>query len=417
MFKYFRLGAVSVCCIAVLYFYQSLYSSNTQLNLLSWADVHYSFPDEVTNTWYFKNVYAKEYESGFDVETKYQGNASAYIASKTAVIDKNSFGLLMQSFDPIEYRGQRVKIAAFIKTEQVTTKAALWGRADTLLLPTASFDNMSDRPIIGTTEWQPYAVVIDVPEDANNLSFGFYLVGTGKAWFDDVSISVVDQTTPLTGTYHQTMTREHIASAQQQQRARLTNRGFYDQRLIPSPEQLNFDDFSCDTSSSWRCGRLWHEGDSIALDINRLYGNKAPVKLERLHEAALPAQANDLVMYQKVNATAFRGKRIQISAIFRAQDVALTASIWARVVDQHDTVISADNMANRAVVGSTNWQRVSIEVNIPDEATSITFGPKLRGTGTLWLDSFKLESLGELDPQEKIWHQIHPSNLALELTL
>ena len=417
MLKYFRLGTVSVCCIAVLYFYQSLYSSNTQLNLLSWADVRYSFPDEVTNTWYFKNVYAKEYESGFDLDNYYQGNASAFIVSKAHVTDKNSFGLLMQSFDPIEYRGQRVKIKAYIKTEQVTTKAALWGRVDTLLLPTASFDNMSDRPIVGTTDWQPYSVVIDVPEDASNFSFGFYLVGTGKAWFDDLSISVVDQATPLTGEYHRTLTEEYIVKKQQQQRARLTNLGFYDKRVIDEPTQLDLVDFHCDTSSSWRCGRRWGKGDTIALDASRVYGNKVPVKLTRRFEEPFSGQPNDLLMYQKVNAATFRGQRIHISAIFRAQDVALTASIWARVVDENDTIISADNMANRAVVGSTNWQRVTLELNIPDEASSITFGPQLRGTGTLWLDSFKVESVGALDPDEKNWHQIHPSNLELDLIM
>lgn len=417
MLKYFRLGAVSVCFIAVLYFYQNLYSSTTQLNLLSWFDVRHSFADEATNTWYFKNVYAKEYESGFDPKTYHQGNASAFIASKAHVTDENSFGLLMQSFDPIEYRGQRVKIKAHIKTEQVMTKAALWGRVDTLLLPTASFDNMSDRPIVGTTDWQPYDVVIDIPENATNFSFGFYLVGTGKAWFDDVSISVVDQAMPLTGEHHLTMTEEYIANKQQQQRARLANLGFYDKRISARAEQLDFADFDCNTSNSWRCGQLWNEGDSIALDANRVYGNKVPVKLSRLFEKPLTAQSNDLVMYQKISAEAFRGQRLQISAIFRAQDVSLTASIWARVVDASNTIISSDNMANRAVVGSTNWQRVSLKLNIPDDAASITFGPQLRGTGTLWLDSFKVEPVGALDPDEKMWHQIHPTNLELDLIL
>ncbi len=54
-----------------------------------------------------------------------------------------------------------------------------------------AFDNMKDRPIKGTTEWRKYEVVLDVPEEAEDIFFGFLLHGTGRAWVDDITFDVV----------------------------------------------------------------------------------------------------------------------------------------------------------------------------------------------------------------------------------
>ncbi len=42
-----------------------------------------------------------------------------------------------------------------------------------------AFDNMHDRPIKGTTGWQQYEVVLDIPRDSTGISFWILLDGTG----------------------------------------------------------------------------------------------------------------------------------------------------------------------------------------------------------------------------------------------
>lgn len=62
-----------------------------------------------------------------------------------------------------------------------------------------AFDNMKDRAIKGTTEWQKYAIVLDVPENASNLAYGALLGGTRQIWFDNLKFEIVDETTLVTG--------------------------------------------------------------------------------------------------------------------------------------------------------------------------------------------------------------------------
>ena len=61
-----------------------------------------------------------------------------------------------------------------------------------------AFDNMQDRPIKGTTGWQRYDVVLDVPKDATGISFGILLAGTGEVWLNSTKFDFVEAETPVT---------------------------------------------------------------------------------------------------------------------------------------------------------------------------------------------------------------------------
>ena len=61
------------------------------------------------------------------------------------------------------------------------------------------FDNMMDRPIKGTTAWQNYEVVLDVPEGATGIFFGILLSGTGSVWMNSASFEIVPTSIPTTG--------------------------------------------------------------------------------------------------------------------------------------------------------------------------------------------------------------------------
>jgi hypothetical protein len=58
---------------------------------------------------------------------------------------------------------------------------------------------MQNRSIRGTTDWQRYAVVLDVAADANHLSYGLLMAdGAGTAWLDDAAVEIVDRSVPST---------------------------------------------------------------------------------------------------------------------------------------------------------------------------------------------------------------------------
>lgn len=44
------------------------------------------------------------------------------------------------------------------------------------------FDNMSNRPIKGSTNWNCYSIVLDAPQKSAVISFGIVLIGQGIVW-------------------------------------------------------------------------------------------------------------------------------------------------------------------------------------------------------------------------------------------
>ena len=62
-----------------------------------------------------------------------------------------------------------------------------------------AIDNMQDRPIKGTTGWQRYEVVLDVPQDSTGISFGILLDGAGEIWLSNTKFDVVGTDVPVTG--------------------------------------------------------------------------------------------------------------------------------------------------------------------------------------------------------------------------
>lgn len=132
-----------------------------------------------------------EYESGIDALAAYNGHPSAYLKAKKPVVD--GFGTLMQDFRADHYLGKRVRFSAFVKTEGAQDWAGLWMRIDKASASVA-FDNMQDRPIKGTTNWQKYDVVLDVAQDATGIFFGVLLSGSGTVWLNGAEFEVVGPT-------------------------------------------------------------------------------------------------------------------------------------------------------------------------------------------------------------------------------
>jgi len=131
-----------------------------------------------------------EYKMNVDQATKHGGVASATIRYKEAN-PSNGFGTLMQSIRADEFRGKRLRVTGFVKSDGVADWAGLWVRVDGAEKTGVAFDNMMNRKIEGTTAWTKYSVVLDVPEDAAAIAFGLLLSGKGQVWVDDLAIDVV----------------------------------------------------------------------------------------------------------------------------------------------------------------------------------------------------------------------------------
>jgi hypothetical protein len=140
------------------------------------------------------NAHSSDYVTGLDTTEKHSGEASAYI--KLVAAKSEGFSTLSQGVRAENYRGKRVRLSAFVKARDVE-HGALWFRVDTVE-NIAGFDNMDKRPIMGTTDWKKYQLVLDVPQDAVVVPFGFMLMGNGELWADDFQLDVVGPDVPVT---------------------------------------------------------------------------------------------------------------------------------------------------------------------------------------------------------------------------
>jgi hypothetical protein len=124
------------------------------------------------------------------------GLPSAYL---TSLAKGDGFGTLMQSFSASNYVGKRVRLRGWVKSQNVGDWAGLWMRVDKGR-EMLTFDNMQDRAIKGDQPWSIYDVVLDVPAGATSINFGILLSGVGEVWLNDLSLEVVGDEMPLTGT-------------------------------------------------------------------------------------------------------------------------------------------------------------------------------------------------------------------------
>lgn len=128
--------------------------------------------------------------AGFTAQWQHDGCrgtlACAVLASPASPIPE-SFGTLMQSFAALPFRGQQVRLRAWIRLE----KKSPADRAQMLLHVTRPnfqpgfADNMANRPIV-TEEWGQYEIRGEVAPDAETIQIGLTLYGQGRAWIGDV---------------------------------------------------------------------------------------------------------------------------------------------------------------------------------------------------------------------------------------
>ncbi len=138
----------------------------------------------------------QDYAVGIDLTESYSGYSSAYIKSTSS--KPVGYVGLMQTFKANNYRTQRIKLSAYIKTKFVGGSSALWMRVNDPSGKPLAFDDMRDRPLVGSTTWKQVEIILDVPAMSNEISFGFLLQGKGQVWVDNLKIAIVEQNVPVT---------------------------------------------------------------------------------------------------------------------------------------------------------------------------------------------------------------------------
>ncbi|MCC6335276.1 MAG: hypothetical protein IT380_14965 [Myxococcales bacterium] len=113
---------------------------------------------------------------------------------RTRALSSEPYGMgsLTHSEGAQPWRGARVELKAELRTGRVDGWAGLWMRIDGPDGKVLAFDNMQNRPLRGTSSFQWYSVVLDVPADAERISFGVMLHGPGAVFIRELRFDAAD---------------------------------------------------------------------------------------------------------------------------------------------------------------------------------------------------------------------------------
>lgn len=107
-------------------------------------------------------------------------------------------GSLSRTIPARRFLGKRVRLSANLRTERAG-RVQMWMKVAGAGERVLAFDDMQSRPLRGTNRWRRYSIVLQVPANATEISYGFLLAGSGTVWANDFAINVTPATTPVTG--------------------------------------------------------------------------------------------------------------------------------------------------------------------------------------------------------------------------
>ena len=187
------LQKAAICLLFTLFFIVQLMAQEKDFPVVN---VPNSSDRDIPAGWVLAGSNPHDYAIGTDLLEKASGQSSAYL--KSISVKPVGFVNLMQEIKASNFKGQRIRLSASVKVKFVTGWAALWLRVEDIAGRPLGFDDMSNRPIIGTSEWVQYEVVLDVPNNSDKICFGLLLSGKGQVWIDNVKLLVVSNDIPVT---------------------------------------------------------------------------------------------------------------------------------------------------------------------------------------------------------------------------
>ncbi len=316
--------------------------------------------------WTLSGPAQQSYRLGLDRAVAHSGEASGRL--EHAGGDREGAGFAMQSIPADGYRGKRVRFSAFVRTQGVERWAGLFMKVER---PDArdAFDNMQDRPLGGTHDWERYAVVLDVPDDARAIRLGLLLDGPGRAWIDDAKLEIVGADVPATD---------------------------LDRRPLGPVDA----DVELETpSGDWMLTGVAKDDYRVERSSRQPHGGSSSLVLR----SAVEKPRGYAAVEQAFRADAYRGKRIRFSVWLRGERIENAAGLSVIVLGADAPPMSPGlASAGAGNEGDFGWERHSVVLDVPIEADSILLGVGMSSPGTLHADDFTLEEVGRDVPVSNV---------------
>ena len=104
-------------------------------------------------------------------------------------------------------------------------------------------------------------------------------------------------------------------------------------------------------------------------------------------------------LMQQIGSGDYAGKRVRLTAQVRGDQVGQAwGGLWMRADSGQRPGTAFDNMNDRPLRGSFGWQPAQVVLDIPADATTLSFGFLLEGGGQLQATAFNLEVVSTTTP-------------------
>ncbi len=109
--------------------------------------------------------------------------------------------------------------------------------------------------------------------------------------------------------------------------------------------------------------------------------------------------------------SALYGKHVRITGWMKTKDVRNWAGVSMFLTDTNGATYHDDNMGDRPLHGTTDWQQVEIVTDLPKEPCLIIIRPTIYGAGEIWYDEFQMDVAPPEVPytDDRKWHMSSPN--------
>jgi hypothetical protein len=257
-----------------------------------------------------------------------------------------AYATLMKEVDVAPYVGKRVRVDIDVRTDGAKGRRDVWARVQGKSSP-------GDGAGLGgawvtldaTADWATHSIVLDVPLNGARLDYGVGLGGSGAAWIDNDSITVVAPSVPLTE---------------------------------PLPLEIG----------GWWMMGVGRTDYSIATDAS----SKRSAALPIVWKAATTVVSKRYAALAHIfPALDVRGKRVKVTRWVRTKDTE-SMSCFTKVQREptwtYGPVLASDF---ESLPPTRAWTKCESVLDVDVEAAWILTGVTGRGAGEIWVDDAKLE--------------------------
>ncbi|WP_220199367.1 bifunctional nuclease domain-containing protein [Ktedonospora formicarum] len=326
-----------------------------RLRLRSQSPSNFDFSDGLSGWRIFTTPQQADYR--LDLQQTRRGKASLALTIHQDMTPQVVL-LSYKSFSALPYRGKRLRAKAYLKADgmqQPIFNMSIAGSFTDIDMPekykqhTSYQANTSLLYIPDTGSWTAHEVVMDIPANADTISFSFSMRGQGKGniWLDGIQLETVGKSMPLTGTLIDPLPRQ--------------------------PLNLNF----ANGLEFWRVE------------------SETPWQYERGVDLSPSSPAAYMKVISSASESPCTLQQILSTELYGGRCVRFSANVKIAFAEAHASLFMAQFLgaarSEESIKGASEWTSYELILAVPEGSFGLCFGITLYGTGQVWLKDLQLQ--------------------------